>query len=155
MNFIVFLIATAVLCIVNVAAYPGKMDKLMGPIYAENFKHKEKRQIDASAPQGAGALPITPPPFDAAAQYVSNQGAHTFVAPGPTDQRGECPGLNAMANHGYLPHDGYATIDEFFNATQTVFGMSPVRMLLMVLRFQSHFTFPHAYGFWVKPKEKF
>jgi hypothetical protein len=26
--------------------------------------------------------------------------AHPFQAPGPTDQRGPCPGLNAMANHG-------------------------------------------------------
>lgn len=25
---------------------------------------------------------------------------HPFQAPGPTDQRGPCPGLNALANHG-------------------------------------------------------
>lgn len=30
------------------------------------------------------------PPFSAALQYVSNQGVHKFVAPGPTDQRGPC-----------------------------------------------------------------
>ena len=30
------------------------------------------------------------PPFNAAEQYVSNQGQHSFVAPGPTDQRGPC-----------------------------------------------------------------
>ncbi|KAJ7744644.1 Cloroperoxidase, partial [Mycena metata] len=29
-----------------------------------------------------------------------------FVAPGPTDVRSPCPGLNALANHGYLPHSG-------------------------------------------------
>ena len=34
--------------------------------------------------------PGVTPPFDAATQYVSNQGAHAFVAPGPTDQRGPC-----------------------------------------------------------------
>ena len=58
--------------------------------------------------------------FDAATQYVSNQGAHAFVPPNLAagDQRGPCPGmflvgktsrhcrltinlrLNAMANHG-------------------------------------------------------
>jgi hypothetical protein len=27
-------------------------------------------------------------------------GNHPFQAPGPTDQRGPCPGLNALANHG-------------------------------------------------------
>ncbi|KAL9094518.1 MAG: hypothetical protein Q9165_003077 [Trypethelium subeluteriae] len=101
------------------------MDQLMGPVYAEAFKQKLKRQVDPTAPQGAGALPATPPLFDAAAQYVSNQGDYAFVAPGAGDQRGECPGLNALANHGYLPHNGYATIEQFYNATQTVFGMSP------------------------------
>lgn len=43
-------------------------------------------------------LPGAIPPFDAAAQYVSNKGKYAFVAPGPGDQRGPCPGLNAMAN---------------------------------------------------------
>jgi len=38
------------------------------------------------------------PSFDAAAQYISNKGQYAFVAPGPNDQRGPCPGLNAMAN---------------------------------------------------------
>ncbi|KAF2086698.1 hypothetical protein K490DRAFT_44011 [Saccharata proteae CBS 121410] len=47
-----------------------------------------------------------------------------FVAPGDGDARGMCPGLNAMANHGYLPHNGVATIQQFIDATQTVFGMA-------------------------------
>lgn len=34
------------------------------------------RQIDPAAPQGAGALPSTPPPFDAAAQHVDISGVH-------------------------------------------------------------------------------
>jgi hypothetical protein len=41
--------------------------------------------------------------FDASKQYVSNKGTYAFVAPDLTvDSRGPCPGLNAMANHGYL-----------------------------------------------------
>ncbi|TKA75717.1 hypothetical protein B0A49_03195 [Cryomyces minteri] len=63
------------------------------------------------------------PGFDAATQYVSNQGAHKFVPPGPGDQRGPCPGLNAMANHNYLPHNGVATIQQFVDGTNFVFGM--------------------------------
>lgn len=61
--------------------------------------------------------------FDAATQYVSNKGANKFVAPGPNDARGPCPGLNAMANHGYIPHSGVATIQQFINGTYQVFGM--------------------------------
>ena len=91
-------------------AWPMNMDAITGPLQADaQAKWLEARDMlensiaerqAIASPQGAGALPLTPPPFDAAAQYVSNQGAHAFIAPGPGDDRGECPGLNAMANHG-------------------------------------------------------
>ncbi|KAK4950171.1 hypothetical protein LTR10_011150 [Elasticomyces elasticus] len=29
-----------------------------------------------------------------------------WQAPGPNDARGPCPGMNTLANHNYLPHDG-------------------------------------------------
>jgi hypothetical protein len=108
----------------NAIAFPH-MDLLTGPLAANAHQrlHATKRQIDSTAPQGTGALPLTPPPFDAASQHVSTTGTHKFVAPGPNDARGECPGLNAMANHGYLPHNGVATITQFIDACQTVFGM--------------------------------
>ncbi|KAJ6454347.1 Chloroperoxidase [Mycena sanguinolenta] len=31
---------------------------------------------------------------------------HEFIAPTSTDQRSPCPGLNTLANHGYLPRNG-------------------------------------------------
>lgn len=65
--------------------------------------------------------------FDPSTQLVSTTDAHAFVAPGPSDLRGPCPGLNAMANHGYIPHNGVATITQFVQGTYDVFGM--VRML--------------------------
>jgi hypothetical protein len=40
-----------------------------------------------------------------------------LIAPGP------CPGLNAMANHNYIPHNGVATITQFIQGTYEVFGM--------------------------------
>ncbi|KAJ3883946.1 Chloroperoxidase [Lentinula edodes] len=58
--------------------------------------------------------------FDAASQYVSTTGVHAFVPPGLGDFCGPCPGWNAMANHGYIPHNGIATINEYVQ----VFGMS-------------------------------
>jgi hypothetical protein len=63
-----------------------------------------------------GLLPLTTPPFDAAAQYVDTTGKHAWKAPGKYDQRGPCPGLNALANHNYLPHNGIGTIDQFIDA---------------------------------------
>lgn len=101
----------------NVVAFPHMMDKLTG------ISMKDALAKRATAPQGTGALPLVPPPFDAKAQYVSNQGDHAFRAPGPGDDRGECPGLNSMANHGYLPRNGRATIQQFIDGTNTVFGM--------------------------------
>jgi len=80
-------------------------------------------QAKAAAPNEKRQTPVSIPPFDAASQYVSNQGEHKFVAPGPTDQRGPCPGLNAMANHNYMPHNGIATIQQFIDGTEKVFGM--------------------------------
>ncbi|KAJ6458815.1 Chloroperoxidase [Mycena vulgaris] len=38
--------------------------------------------------------------------------AHPFIAPGPNDQRGPCPGMNTLANHGYIPRNGIATFEE-------------------------------------------
>jgi hypothetical protein len=32
--------------------------------------------------------------------------AKPWTAPGPNDARGPCPGLNTLANHGYLPSNG-------------------------------------------------
>ncbi|KAK5625313.1 hypothetical protein RRF57_001029 [Xylaria bambusicola] len=39
-------------------------------------------------------------------------GKHAFKAPDfkRGDQRGPCPGLNALANHGYIPHDGVVSV---------------------------------------------
>ncbi|KAH7114252.1 hypothetical protein B0J11DRAFT_584685 [Dendryphion nanum] len=48
---------------------------------------------------------------------------YPFKAPGPTDQRGPCPGLNTLANHGYIPRNGIATVGQIVAGTQTVFNM--------------------------------
>lgn len=74
--------------------------------------HNHKKRVNGIAPG-----------FDAAAQHIDVSGAHAFVPPGHGDLRGPCPGLNALANHNYLPHDGVATISQFVDATNKVFGM--------------------------------
>ena len=54
------------------------------------------------------------PTFDGPSQYVdvTEGSGNEFRPPGHGDLRGECPGLNAAANHGFLPRDGKATIQE-------------------------------------------
>jgi hypothetical protein len=83
--------------------------------YPDILQHLE--EAGASARREKRQTPYSTPPFDAQAQYVDTTGPYSFVAPGPNDQRGPCPGLNALANHGYLPHNGIATIPQFVEST--------------------------------------
>ena len=89
-----------------------------------SMNEEEKRAIaGVAASIEAGAKNVkragTPlaPGFSAAQQHVSTSGVHAYVAPKSTDLRGPCPGLNAMANHGYIPHNGVATISQFIQGT--------------------------------------
>ncbi|KAF7310009.1 Cloroperoxidase [Mycena indigotica] len=49
--------------------------------------------------------------------------AHPFVAPGPNDQRGPCPAMNTLANHGYIPRNGIATFEEITIAMMEAFNI--------------------------------
>jgi hypothetical protein len=48
---------------------------------------------------------------------------YTFQAPGPGDSRGPCPGLNLLANYGYLPRNGYVNQGQVIEATGRGFNM--------------------------------
>ena len=76
----------------------------------------EKRQ------SGPGNIPFTT--FNTN-QLIDVTGTHAWVAPGPSDLRGPCPGLNALANHGYFPHSGVVPLAVGASATEQVYGQSP------------------------------
>ena len=40
-----------------------------------------------------------------------------FQEPGPGDSRGPCPGLNLLANYGYLPRNGHVNAAQVLEAT--------------------------------------
>ncbi|OCL08521.1 Cloroperoxidase [Glonium stellatum] len=61
--------------------------------------------------------------FDPTTQRIHVTGDHAFVPPGQDDYRGPCPGLNALANHNFIPHNGVATIDQLISASEEVFGL--------------------------------
>ncbi|CAK3937822.1 Aromatic peroxygenase [Lecanosticta acicola] len=48
---------------------------------------------------------------------------HYYQEPGPLDIRGPCPGINTMANHGFLARDGITTYNELVDAQQNVFNV--------------------------------
>ena len=78
--------------------------------------------------------------FDPSSQYVSTTGEYAWVAPGAGDQRGPCPGLNALANHGYLPHSGVADIPTIIAAVKNGKSISFQSLLVVCL-----VAFPHFY----------
>ena len=55
-------------------------------------------------------------------QLIDVTGEYAWVAPGPNDLRGPCPGLNALANHGYFPHSGVVPLAVGESATEQVYG---------------------------------
>lgn len=57
---------------------------------------------------------------------------HPFKEPGPTDQRGPCPGLNTLANHGYIPRTGIATVGDIISGTQKLFNMVGIQRAVLV-----------------------
>ncbi|KAL1647739.1 hypothetical protein SLS58_002540 [Diplodia intermedia] len=101
-----WLALSTVALVSQAAAFPALAEQ-----HAAHLSRKEKRLNGIS------------PGFDAEAQRIDVSGEHAFVPPGSGDKRGPCPGLNALANHNYLPHNGVATITQFVEATNQVYGM--------------------------------
>ena len=75
-----------------VAAFPTALFDMMAR--AEDSATLENAAAAIAALKEKSFVPRTPG-FDAASQYVSNQGAHAFVPPNfaAGDQRGPCPGM--------------------------------------------------------------
>ncbi|KKY18083.1 putative Chloroperoxidase [Diplodia seriata] len=62
---------------------------------------------------------------------IDTTGDHAFQAPGDGDQRGPCPGLNVLANHGYISRDGITSFAEVVNAINQVMGMGVELALIL------------------------
>lgn len=136
------------------SAFPARLiEELQGSpeLVARAEEVMGKRQATAN---GATALFEAIPTFNARRQLI-NVGpgsGHEWQAPGPNDLRGVCPGLNAFANHGFLPRSGMidftpysgnvanqrisgvATIAQYVDVTTNIVGMGPdLALFLSVL----------------------
>lgn len=78
------------------AAWPAVMEATL----QKRVEPGPREPLFLSGRQNTGVVP--PVTFDAEEQFVDVRpgSGHEFVAPGPGDIRGQCPGLNAAANHG-------------------------------------------------------
>lgn len=146
-----YLIATAALLAEAVGAFPfvSKMPGVNSSLF--------QRQQPGSGPGSAATCPfnadhIPAPgitdqyPYNGAINGQPGNGkggyqvpapgdtAHEFLAPGPNDIRGPCPGLNAAANHNFLAHDGVTTFNELVDAQQNLYNVGyDLSLLLAVL----------------------
>ncbi|KAF5321470.1 hypothetical protein D9619_000406 [Psilocybe cf. subviscida] len=69
------------------------------------------------------ALEPPPGPLNDTSAKLGPDPAHPWIAAGPNDIRGPCPGLNTLASHGFLPRNGIATPAQIVNAVQQGFNM--------------------------------
>lgn len=85
-----------------------------------------KKEADSGCPFSKNKKQKRTSTFNAQEQLVDVTGEYAFVPPNfeAGDQRGPCPGLNALANHGYLPHNGVADMATIVKATNEAYGMS-------------------------------
>ncbi|KAH6881249.1 aromatic peroxygenase precursor, partial [Coprinopsis sp. MPI-PUGE-AT-0042] len=70
-----------------------------------------------------GTLIPPPGPLSENGTKLVNDPAHPFLKPTSRDIRGPCPGLNTLANHGYLPRGGVATPQHIVKAVMEGFNM--------------------------------
>lgn len=104
----------------SAAAFPHMAAKM-----AEELS-KRQGQLLPSVPLAEGNFEGAPQlVFNAQDQYVSNTGNHAYRAPNfaAGDTRGPCPGLNALANHGYIDHSGVTNLVEAIQGTTAGFNM--------------------------------
>lgn len=88
---------------------------------SKNFAQQENAEnLEAGARTGTQLPPLA---FNPRLQLVDVSGEHEFRPPGKGDERGPCPGLNALANHNYLPRNGVGSIQQFIEATNRVYGL--------------------------------
>ncbi|CAI6290656.1 unnamed protein product [Periconia digitata] len=71
--------------------------------------------------------PIDSTTFSASEQYVNVKpgSANEYRDPGTNDKRGPCPGLNAAANHGFLPRNGLPNIQQTVTGLGAAYGFGP------------------------------
>ncbi|KAJ7655709.1 Chloroperoxidase [Mycena polygramma] len=70
-----------------------------------------------------GTLIVLPPQATETGLKQIPDAAHPFIAPGPDDQRGPCPAMNTLANHGYIPRNGIASFEEITLALMEAFNL--------------------------------
>ncbi|CZT17407.1 uncharacterized protein RCC_03241 [Ramularia collo-cygni] len=125
------------------AAFPWAMDASHAMDVQRLAERRQARYASSSGQPDEGTIPpVREPtfltgrsnsglghpntPFNAEEQYVdvTRGSGHEYIAPGPRDLRGQCPGLNAAANHGFLKRNGIPTIANTVSGLREAYNMN-------------------------------
>lgn len=90
MKFATSFLAVLAFSAQHAAAFPALLSEAMIQIRGSNEAQARATGVEGGCPFSKRQAKGITPPFDAAQQYVSNQGAHAFVPPSGNDQRGPC-----------------------------------------------------------------
>ncbi|KAF8900069.1 Chloroperoxidase [Mucidula mucida] len=73
-----------------------------------------------------GTLIVFPPQATETGLKKIPDADHPFMAPGPNDQRGPCPAMNTLANHGYVSRNGITSFEEIVVGLMEAFNLERV-----------------------------
>ncbi|KAJ6605205.1 Chloroperoxidase [Mycena vulgaris] len=101
-----------------------------------NIRDAPSTTVDIQDGQTGTLMVLPPRQTDTGTKRIPDDD-HPFIAPGPSDQRGPCPAMNTLANHGYISRNGITTFEEIILATEEAFnlnrdmasGMAAINML--------------------------
>ena len=93
----------------NVVAFPHMaMDSLTAPLAADVAYRKLLERQSGSPPQGLGALPLVPPPFNAASQRINTTGAHAVCSEDKILQNHMADILGSSSHQVQVTHEASA-----------------------------------------------
>ncbi|KAJ6598139.1 Chloroperoxidase [Mycena vulgaris] len=89
----------------------------------QDIRDAPSNPIDIQDGQTGVLMVLPPAQTDTSIKRVPDAD-HPFIAPGPNDMRGPCPGMNTLANHGYISRNGITTFEEIINAVGEAFNIN-------------------------------
>ncbi|KAF9028895.1 Cloroperoxidase [Hymenopellis radicata] len=96
-----------------------------------NIRDASSTTVDIQDGQTGVLMVIPPRQTDTGTKPVPDAD-HPFIAPGPDDMRGPCPGLNTLANHGFISRNGITSFEEIIIAAQEAYNIDRDMAVRMV-----------------------
>lgn len=114
------------------AAWPQVMDMDGKMQFQKRAEPPPRAPVFKSGRPNTG---LPPAGFNAQEQLVNVKtgSGHEWAGPASGQIRGQCPGLNAASNHGFIPRNGIVTIAQTIQGLGDAYNMSPDLALFLAV----------------------